>query len=399
MGIIITIFITLTCCICAMTKLESRDNEKIKIHILFPGQFALLLIALFISVFCFFSGRDMIFGYGCLWDVVKRGSLEALIAVMGIVGVGSVFLGWIYSERDKITLGKSQSEMVRYKYGPGYAGSVVVHFGSTALCVLMAKCGAKEAALWAFFTVVWGCVPQMLICIQIAMNSEQRKKLALELWRNEKSEGQTVLHKMVQHLRDADTLYHKGYCDMLCSKIVGWLCGCRKESDFVLECIESVSAVFREIEDKVPEMERVIFEEKILKSICRQLKEKRILKDEEEMALNLLCGGDFRFQYFKAGERPEHLEECMNRAMYFAQNDNEYYKFFGTQMRVLLCCLEWFLFLGQNYSLPRHIFTEDVPQSSLKTIFVQMTVSIFGENDNNRKLAEIAWKQVCPEVN
>ena len=113
MGIIITIFITLTCCICAMTKLESRDNEKIKIHILFPGQFALLLIALFISVFCFFSGRDMIFGYGCLWDVVKRGSLEALIAVMGIVGVGSVFLGWIYSERDKITLGQSQSEMVR----------------------------------------------------------------------------------------------------------------------------------------------------------------------------------------------------------------------------------------------------------------------------------------------
>lgn len=123
---------------------------------MFPGHFALAFFTTVLCIRLFATDRDLI-DYGCFWNVIERGTIEALTSVMSIVGVGSILLGWIYSERDKLTLGKSQIDMIHYCYGWGYAGSIIIHFGASALAILMLKCAAKEAALWAFFTVAWGC--------------------------------------------------------------------------------------------------------------------------------------------------------------------------------------------------------------------------------------------------
>ena len=246
MGIFVIFLVLL-----AFTRIVLR-RQGLNIYWMFLGQYLLCLVTLFVGFSWFVIGQEFSFAYGDVWEIVERGSLEALASVMGIVGVGSVLLGWSYSGRDKITLGRKQIDMVHYRFGLGYSGSIVVHFGSTALCILAVECNAREMALWAFITVVWGCIPQALICIQIAMNLKKREELALALWEqdgNLKKETNSVIRKMVRHLKDSDVYYNKEYRNVLCKMIAAWMKDFYGKSDSFnrQKVLRSVSALFREI--------------------------------------------------------------------------------------------------------------------------------------------------------
>ncbi|MGM9628948.1 MAG: hypothetical protein ACI3V4_12830 [Faecousia sp.] len=372
----------------------SRINDN-KIHILFPSHFALALVTLFISAYWFITGQKTLVDYGNAWRVIERGSLEALTSVMSIAGVSSILLGWIYGERDKITLGKPQIDMIHYVFGPGYAFSLVTHFAATALCIAMAKCAAKEAALWAFLTVVWGCIPQAIICLYIALNRGQREELAIQLWQYDGRDSTTQLsavRKMAGYLSDVDVRHNKKYCDTLCNIFTRWMLGHYKKNaanyGITAEVIRSVSAIFREIMETIPEAEKESFEDNILKTIYQQL-EVDERTTQKEVALNLVCCGYLRFLHER---NQNHTNQYLQRAMFFSENDNEYYN----RVQDYLYGLNWFQFLCQSSVQPLYYkSTRSYGNVYMRVAFEQLVFSIFeGSEEDIRKYSKLAWRQV-----
>lgn len=369
-----------------------------KIHVMFPVQLALALASVIICGFWFITGKD-VFDYGCLWVIIERGTLEALTSVMSIVGVGSILLGWIYSERDKLTLGKSQIDMIHHCYGSGYAGSIAVHFGSTALAILMLNCIAKEAALWSFATVAWGCIPQVLICLQIAMNRDNRESLALQLWKHEGCipENQlSVIHKMAAYLSETDVRLNSDYCKTLGAVIRNWLIECYNKDDPARGAtqanIRTVSAIFREMSEKIPEAERASFEEELIKIICAQVEADFRANEKKDVAIDLLSCGYLRFIYEKSKKT---LEQRINGPLNYYLHSDGLYRDCIIRMRDFYSGLEWFLFLNQLAGVPQNVTRQSPHNDYIENIFVQLILSIC-ENDVwfSEKYARISWKQL-----
>lgn len=379
--------------------MNRRHNRKL--HVLFPIHISLALVTFFISFNWFATGREFHFNYGSIWDAVERGTLEALSSAVSIVGVSCILLGWTYSERDKLTLGKRQIEMIHYKLGYGYALSLITHFGATALCSLMLKCSAREATLWAFITVLWGCIPQAFICLCIALNRENREKLALELWKkaNIKEVNKfSVIQEMVRYLDDVDVRHHREYRDAISTAITGWLHTCydanRADHGASVENIKIASAIYREISESVPAQEQELFEEDILKTIGAQLD---VAEDKNESALVLLACGYYRFLYGKA---PDEMKHRINRAVYYSQKQNTTIKLFGELMSDFNSGLEWYQFLNQRRSAPEYSEKEAQRNAYIGFAFEQLLLSIFeDEGPNVLRDAKLSWEQMYPKEN
>lgn len=384
---------------------SGKQREKMHfgehiLQLLFPFHFALTIFAFVLSGYWFCTGKNVI-KYDSLWmSIVERGTIDALVAVMSVVGVSSVLLGWIYSERDKLTLGKSQVDMIHYKYGFGYAGSVIAHFVSSALAILMLKCTAKEAALWAFFAVAWGCFPQAQICLMIAMNREHRESLAVQLWEQDSSiskERVDVIRNMSEYLSDTEVRYNTRYRDTLGTVIKDWLLAQYTEAvasrGINQNGIKMVSAFFRKIVDKIPEEERATYEEELLKSVCDKLNSEKNLEEDRQNAAALLLGcGYIRFLYAQAKEE---LGKQINRTVYFHQHGNKVYQNCLDWMQDMLCALEWVLFLKQQTVVPRNASGKSPECEYAETAFVQLILSLWKEKDSDiEEIAKISWRQL-----
>lgn len=385
----------------SISVIMNRDHNR-KLHLLFPGHLSLVMVTLCISLNWFATGQEFLFYYGSAWDVVERGTLEALSSAVSIVGVSSILLGWTYSERDKFTLGKRQIDMIHHKLGYGYALSMITHFGATALCILTLKCSAREAALWAFVTVLWGCIPQAFICLCIALNRENREKFALELWKNaasaEKGDKFPVIQEMVRYLDDVDVRHHSGYRDSLSTAITGWLHSCydvnRDDHGASVENIKKVSTIYREISESVPAEEQELFEEDILKTIGAQLD---VTEDKNESALVLLSCGYYRFLY---GKDPDKMRHRINRAVYYSQKQDTTFKIFGEFMSDFNSALEWYQFLNQRMSAPEYSEKEAQRNAYIGFAFEQLLLSIFEDDGPNvSRDAKLSWEQMYPKEN
>lgn len=393
--IILIMFIAL----CVSIIINRHHNRKL--HLLFPTHVSLAVVTFCISLNWFATGQEFIFNYGSMWDVVERGTLEALSSVMSIVGVSCILLGWTYSERDKLTLGKRQIEMIHCRLGYGYALSLIIHLGATALCNLMLKCSAREATLWAFITVLWGCIPQAFICLWIALNRENREKIALELWKKATTKEVNkflVIQEMVGCLNDVDVRHHRGYRDAISTAITGWLHSCydkdRSDHGVSVENIKTTSAIYREISESVPAQELELFEEDILQAIGAQL---TVAEDKDESALVLLSCGYYRFLYGKA---PDKMKHRINRAIYYSEKQNTTIKLFGEYMTDFNDGLEWYQFLNQRRSAPEYSGKEAQRNAYIGVAFEQLLLSIF-EDDGPNVLqdAKLSWEQLYPEEN
>lgn len=370
-----------------------------RFHFLFPLQFAFALITLSVSIHWLIAGEAVLINCSAFWEIVERGSLESLSSVMSIVGIGSILLGWVYSDRDKITLGKRQIDMIQYQYGYSYACSLITHFGATALCILMAKCFAKEAALWAFITVAWGCIPQSLICLQIALNRGTREDLALKLWKKDAKVCDSrvvVIFEMTEYLSEASVRYSKKFRDGLSSMIKDWLIDCCQPSSAYItaESIKSTSAIFEKVSEKVPQKEQAGFFNEMQRKICNELSQS---EDTINIcALTLLSCSYLRFLYASSDEKARHHT---SKAMYYSQNDNKQYEIFLCQIQDLLYGIEWFLFLSQRSGLPNGKPSKKGNNAYMKEAFGQMINSVYPEETETiEKLIDVAWNQVYPEV-
>lgn len=223
--------------------------------------------------------------------------------------------------------------------------------------------------------------------------SEKREELALALWEqdgNLKKETNSVIRKMVGHLKDTDVYYNKEYRNMLCKMIAAWMKDFygKRDSFNRQKVLRSVSALFQEIAEKTEETDRESVEEEILSAVCEQLKEDDKMQD-------LFCCGYFRFIYEQAGKKLERLEKRIDRMAYYLQKEDTQNKYIADRMRAFLWALEWFLFLNERAEVPKGMVVQGKKNSQTKEIFEQLILSIFEDGEKeNLKNAEIAWKQV-----
>lgn len=384
----------------AFKRCERKRLKFFKIHPMFRLQFLFAIVSFIFSVWWFWGDQQLLINCASLSAMVERGTFEALSSVMSIVGVGSIFFGWIYSDRDKLTLGKSHIDIIHYRYSEGYAGSIVVHFCTTALAIVMLKCAAREAALWSFFSVAWGCLTQTIICCNIMMNRITREKYALEMWQQDGGEHGdiSVIYKMVECLGDAGVRYNQGFIETLGAVIKCWLLSSYNNHIYTnkaSDIIKNISIIVRKISDKVPALEHTGFEEKVLRAVVNSIEKEKLSQVKIDDLLMILNCGYISYVYSKDKEKTgHHIEEVL---CYF-QNDNKTYNTFSKQMQATYCALEWFLFIEKQISAPIGVGSESLENGMAcqGKNFVQMIHSMFSDleadSDNH---AAIAWGLVC----
>ena len=369
-----------------------------KIHGIFPIHFSLAIVTILICCYWFLSENEFMFDYGPIWSYIEKGSLEALSETMKIIGIGSVLLSWTYGERDKLTLGKKQADMVRYLFGPGYTTSFMTHISSAVLCLIMLKSNAREASLWTFVTVLWGCISQVCICLIITLNSEQREKIALKLWEkdNDKEDNFQVIQNMAEYLSDAHIRNNKKYLAMMGKIICAQLCtSCNNTNDsqvFSSKQFEKVSRIFHEITAHILPQDREIFEENIFQIVCHQLYPS---KSADVHSLVLFSFGYYRFLYIY---NKKDIPSQIRRIAYYSQTQDEALNLFGELSQECHQALKWYRFTDQRVSIPSYTNTFQLKEKYIELAFQNLILSLFEETTpHTQEIAKYAWDQIHSE--
>lgn len=380
----------------------------------------LLIIPILLTIFSiFFSIQWFLFGEECtpqghcFWTILERGSLEAIESVAGILGITNILFGWIYTERNKLTLGKSQLELIEYQFGKLYTVSVVTHFFATALCLLLTKAGAREGTFFSFLALSSGCVLQVLICLEIGLNPQNREKCSIALWEKESNAQKdyaapVVITDMIRGLSNPDVYAHEGYRNVLFKKLSIWLGDfpeIRKPGQQNLEQMASdirmISYLLHTLLDALPKSEQQRFIEDLFREVCKYLDAVASGCSQAE----LLCCGYIHCIY-NINETDGTVEE-MDRKMdilvsrimcltYYFQDKDSTYFYASRFLQRLLSGLEWYLFLTQKVRLPRYNICQVETIAHINDIFTALARSIF-DLDNQVicvKNAQIAWNQV-----
>lgn len=373
--------------------------------------FVFAFFALFFGGVWFISGVELTPQGHWLWPILERGSLAAIEAVAKILGVGNILFGWIYAERNKLTLGKSQLELIEYQFGPIYTWSVAVHFFVTALCLLLAESGAREGAFFSFLALSGGCVPQVMICVEIGLNQKNREECSIKLWedKNCSYKDPAVIDEMIRYLGDPSVSAHEGYRNVLFKKIADWL------SDFpeILNSVpeDKMAADIRMISDKlhtlletVPELEQEYFSEMLFRSVFRNLDGIQYSARAYPQVELLCCG--YIHNIYNMNKMDGTLEEMdqkidamasrISSLTYYFQNQGIASSYGRQFLQKLLGGLEWYLFLSQRIRQPRYAVYQNVTAAQVDNIFVALIYSIFDLTGQNSReyYAKIAWKQV-----
>lgn len=380
-------------------------------------QFYLMILSLLFGGSWFLTGVEML-PPGCwIWQILQRGSLAAIETAAGILGIGNILFGWIYSERNKLILAKTQFELIQSRYANLYTASVIAHFSATILCLLLAKAGAREGAFFSFLTLLWGCIPQAMICYQIAFNQKGSEDIALHLW--EKSEmadykKAAVIMEMTKHLGDAAVYGHDGYHELLFHKIGEWLRlfpeiknQAQLNTAPMTNDIRRISLQLRMMAEKVPEPEQSHFYGDLFKSVSRYIGGgffSGFTRTEKLLQAELLCCGYLHYLYTKSGDvrttsgerQVDTLANQISKLLYYSQDQGMVSVHISAYLQELLEGLEWYMFLTQRVQSPRYSSKRSRKVGVADEIFTAFISSVFDYDDKTELEinAGIAWKRV-----
>lgn len=395
------------------------------IHFMFPAQTTFLVITIIVSLYWFFSDKEFLFYYGRLWKFVQKGSLEAISSTTAIIGVSSLLLGWTYGERDKTTLGKPQIEVIHYLYGRGYGISIIFYFVSTALCLLFVACRAKEAALWAFFTVIFGVLTQIIICIRIVFDLDNREKNVLLLWQIEsniippkkgivsrilKKNKQTcctctstkevrleVINDMANNLSDSYIRHNDKYMATIAEIIVEWTKTIENDnflySEIMQKRVQELSRSLRELFERLPKEESALWEEKLINMICCKC------EGNSKFSENILSVSYFCFLYFRS---EEDIKSRICIITQYSGDRSKSYERFCELLKAFYYGHQWYKFLYKNAPLSETLLCGNVLDYYIDGAF-ELLVSVLEEKTqanqqkryiNEKDIATIAWNQV-----
>lgn len=378
-------------------------------------QFFLMILGLFLGGIWFFTGFEMIPQSWRVWKILQRGSLAAIETVAGVLGIGNILFGWIYSERNKLILGKTQFELIQNRYANMYTASVITHFSATVLCLLLAKVGAREGALCSFLALLWGCIPQVMICYQIAFNQKGSENIALRLWKGTAItdyKKAAVIVEMTKYLGDTAIYVHEGFRECLFYKIVEWLRmfpeiknQAQLNPTIMANDIRRISLQLRMVAEKVPESEQSHFFGDLFKNTNTYVGEQFVPKKEKLLLAELLCCGYLHYLFTKFGDsrvtsnemlRVDALANEISKLLYYSQNHGMVYTHISTYLQELLEGLEWYMFLTRRVPLPRYSTKRNRKVSVADEFFIAFISSVFDYDDKTRleEKVGIAWRQV-----
>lgn len=374
--------------------------------------------AVFFGCVWFFCGKELTPQGHWLWTTLERGSLGAIETVAGVLGISNFLFGWVYAERNRLTLGKSQLELIQYQFGKLYTWGVAVHFFATALCLLLTKAGAREGAFFSFLALSSGCVPQVMICFDIGLSSKSREECALKLWNSQKvpfadHESPSVLRKMIQCLSDPDVCANRSYRDALSKKIADWVSNFpevhkakqRSLTEMTTD-VRMISYEFHVMLETIPNLERVHFVEELFELVCRYWDD---LPNSNEFCpfsrMELLCCGYVHCIYnihktdgtVESMERKiDALASRISSLTYYFQHQEGMTADASQFLLRLLGGLEWYLFLTERGLAPRYVTYQDNANTQGGEIFAALISAIFelDNPDGRAKNTQIAWSQV-----
>lgn len=387
----------------------------------YPGlliiQFFLAVLALLWGTIWFLTGIELL-PQGCwIWAILQRGSLSAVETVAGILGIGNILFGWIYSERNKLVLGKTQFDLIQNRYGNLYTASVITHFSATVLCLLFAKTGSREGTLFSFLALLWGCIPQAMICYQIAFNQKSSEDLAIHLWReNEITDYKkaSIITEMIGYLGDVAVYRNQYYRELLFNKFAEWI---RKFPEVEIKSrsqlsikdmandIRRISLQLRTMMEKVPQREQTHFFGDLFQTTGTYVEAEFAMSNEKLMQTELLCCGYIHYLYTTSGDIPakpcdaqrvDSLANQISKLIYYTQNQGLVFIHISTYLQELLEGLEWYMFITQRVQLPRYSSKHNRKVSISDEIFIAFIDSVFDYDDKVKLIgnAEMAWKQV-----
>lgn len=109
-------------------------------------------------------------------------STEAILEVAKTIGVGSLFVAWIYAELGKHELGKRYVELLHVFCG-GYHLRTISHILAVLACIWLAVSGILESAGFALLIAMVGLWDQAVVLVRFIFNADRRKDLAIAQWR------------------------------------------------------------------------------------------------------------------------------------------------------------------------------------------------------------------------
>lgn len=411
--LLISIVVTVGATIHTIYKIVTGEKEnRYRCLLIIPILFT--FFAIIFSITWFFFGKEWTPQGHWLWTILERGSLGAIESVAEILGITNILFGWIYTERNKLTLGKSQLELIEYQFGKFYTGSVAIHFFATALCLLLTKAGAREGAFFSFLALLCGCVLQALICSEIGLNPKNREKCSIALWEKELTSrtdyaAPTVIENMIRYLSDPSVYVHEGYRDMLSKKLAAWLGDFpeirqygQQSSGQMAADIRLISYKLHTLLETVPQSERRYFGEELLWAVCRYL---GLATAGGYAQAELLCCGYVHCIY-NMNITDGTMEE-MDRKMdilasrvfgltYYSQNQDPTSSYASQFLLRILGGLDWYLFLTQRARSPRYAVFQNSPAAQVNDIFIAFICSIFDLDDQHtrERNARSAWNQI-----
>lgn len=325
---------------------------------------ALLLTITVISSIRFFAGCDVIPRCEFISRVLEKGSFEAIGSAAGTIGIGNFLFVWIYGERDKLILGIRQHEIIARIFQNGYAGSVIIHFAATVLCLFLAKSGARESSVWAFLTLIWGCCIQAYICKEVAFNKTRREEKAISIWDGEyqKNSFETI-KEMASCFGDSEIYNNRSFRNAFCKHLAEWISGFSPSADEpeVRKNIERIATVFRRISMKAADGS---YDSHVLSdffvSVVSNISSNDILKKcQKEADTELFCYGivyyfwglDTNYEEQFDEERTTFvLSKQIHEMVYYSQTDTSV-SYAVSFLWAAVAAIEWYLFLDQKISI------------------------------------------------
>lgn len=411
--LLISVVATVGATVHIIYKIVTREKEN-RYQYLMMVPILLTLFAMIFSIAWFFFGEEWTPQEHWLWTILERGSLGAIESVAEILGITNILFGWIYTERNKLTLGKSQLELIEYQFGKFYTGSVAIHFFATALCLILTKVGAREGTLFSFLALSCGCVLQVLICSEIGLNPKNREECSIALWEKESTSpadyvAPAVIEDMIRCLSDPSVYVHEGYRDVLFKKLAAWLGDFPEIRQYGQQSFDQMAADIRLISYKlhtlletVPKSERRYFSEELLQGVCKYLGTATAGGCAQ---VELLCCGYVHCIYNM--NKTDGTMDEMDRKMdilashifgltYYFQNQDPTSSYTSQFFLKILGGLDWYLFLTQRARLPRYAVIQNSPSAQVNDIFTAFICSIFDLDDpyTRERNARSAWDQI-----
>lgn len=211
-----------------MDEEEVRGQHKIghkQRYYLYCGmEIALCIISVALACLKTFSGHSLCYWLGVLCPffhrVIDAGVIntDAVNAVAGTVGFGSILIGWVYATLDKEELGIRYADLLAATY-PKYHYFVLAHLLAVLFCQWMVQIKYLEAAWWFMTIILWGSIIHWKVLANIIFSTRKRKSIAIAEWGREVDREKdnpsrllTCIYGIEQALPFDDGVSLKGLC-------------------------------------------------------------------------------------------------------------------------------------------------------------------------------------------